>query len=121
LTVRFRILLVEDDRDVRESMRELLVDTGYDVVIASEGRQALDRLADGPLPDLILLDLMMVGMDGYQFLVEMRRDPEQATIPVVVLTAQGPAAISAEALGVACVLRKPFELDELLTEIRRFQ
>jgi two-component system, chemotaxis family, chemotaxis protein CheY len=120
VTARLRILLVEDDRDVRESMRDLLTESGYDVVCAGEGRQALERLQDGPLPDLILLDLMMVGMDGYQFLVEMRRDPEQAVLPVLVLTAQGPGATSAETLGVAGVMRKPFEFDELIAEIRKF-
>jgi CheY-like chemotaxis protein len=115
-----RLLVVEDDRDVRDSMRDLLIDSGYDVVCAAEGRQALDRLQDGPLPSLILLDLMMGGMDGYEFLAEMRRDPEQADVPVLVLTAQGSAAITAESLGVAGLLRKPFEFDDLMAEIQRF-
>jgi CheY-like chemotaxis protein len=119
VTASRKLLLVEDDRDVRESMRDLLVDVGYEVVCAGEGRQALEQLSEGPLPDLILLDLMMVGMDGYQFLNEMRRDPEQAAVPVLVLTAQGPAHTSPEALGVAGVLRKPFEFERLLKAIEK--
>ena len=104
---------------MRESMRDLLEDAGFEVVCAIEGQQALDRLREGASPDVILLDLMMGGMDGYQLLAELRRDPRHAGVPVLVLTAQGRSTIGAEQLGVAGLIRKPFDFDDLLAAIRR--
>jgi PAS domain S-box-containing protein len=82
-----QILLVEDDELTREITRDLVVRHGFAVVEAANGREALDRLAEG-LPDLILLDLLMPEMDGFEFLDEVRRSPAWCTIPVIVLTAK---------------------------------
>jgi PAS domain S-box-containing protein len=82
-----QILLVEDDELTRETTRDLVVRHGFAVVEAANGREALDRLAEG-LPDLILLDLLMPEMDGFEFLDEVRRGPSWRTVPVIVLTAK---------------------------------
>ena len=82
-----QILLVEDDETTRETTRDLVVRHGFTVVEAANGREALDRLAEG-LPDLILLDLLMPEMDGFEFLDEVRRGPTWRAIPVIVLTAK---------------------------------
>jgi hypothetical protein len=82
-----KILLVEDDEPTRETTRDLVVRHGFAVVEAANGREALDRLAEG-LPDLILLDLLMPEMDGFEFLDEVRRRPAWRNVPVIVLTAK---------------------------------
>jgi adenylate cyclase len=82
-----QILLVEDDELTRETTRDLVVRHGFAVVEAANGREALDRLAEG-VPNLILLDLLMPEMDGFEFLDEVRRTPAWRTVPVIVLTAK---------------------------------
>jgi CheY-like chemotaxis protein len=82
-----KILLVEDDEPTRETTRDLVVRHGFAVVEAANGREALDRLAEG-LPDLILLDLLMPEMDGFEFLDEVRRRTAWRNVPVIVLTAK---------------------------------
>jgi adenylate cyclase len=81
-----RALIVEDDLNAREMMRRLLVGEGWGVSVAANGREALDRLT-AEHPNLILLDLMMPEMDGFEFLVEFRKDPKFASTPVIVVTA----------------------------------
>jgi adenylate cyclase len=81
-----RVLVVEDDPNAREMMRLLLIGEGWAVSVATNGREALDRLAT-ELPNLVLLDLMMPEMDGFEFLVEFRKDPKFAATPVIVVTA----------------------------------
>lgn len=109
------ILLVEDDRDIRDSVVEVLEEEGYSVAVASDGLEALRRLREGPRPpDLILLDLMMPNMNGFQFREEQLKVPEHAKIPVAVLTAHGDAHGKAKAMGVAGVLRKPVKIQALL-------
>src|SRR5688572_27353229 len=84
------ILLVEDDNDVREAIAEGLEDAGYQVFAAENGQEALDYLGSAPqLPSLILLDLMMPTMDGWQFHEQLSHHPRCAHIPVVVLSAAG--------------------------------
>src|SRR5205814_8831977 len=84
-----RILVVDDDPDIRDSLREVLEDEGYDVSCVGNGREALDHLkAASPRPCVILLDLMMPVMDGWQFRREQKKlEPELANIPLVVITA----------------------------------
>src|SRR5215831_14973272 len=84
------ILIVEDDNDVRSALSELLEEEGFSVEGAHNGREALARLRGGTVhPAVILLDLMMPGMDGWDFRSEQMRDPELAAVPVVVVSASG--------------------------------
>ena len=89
------------------------------MVSAANGREALDRLHEMSPPSVILLDLMMPVMDGEQFRGEQLRDPALASIPVVVLSAHAQAEERAARIGAAACLRKPFDIDVLLHEIRR--
>jgi CheY-like chemotaxis protein len=113
------VLIVEDDEALREALTETLADAGYRVVVATNGKEALERLRapDATMPSLILLDLMMPVMDGWQFRAEQRRDPVLAAIPVCVLSAAGQAASNVTA---DCFLPKPTSLDMLLETVARF-
>ena len=116
------VLLVEDDHDVRETIAEVLTDEGYVVVTAADGKQALDQLRGGLRPFVILLDLMMPGMNGYQFRGEQRAEPPPiADIPVIVLTADRLVEQKASELGAAAYLKKPTPLAELLQTLQRFR
>jgi CheY-like chemotaxis protein len=106
---RRRILIVEDDDDISSSMTELLEEEGYAVTRAANGVEALSRLrSGGELPQLVLLDLMMPLMDGYEFRETQRRDPKLSGIPIVLMSAGGDLKANAVELGVRGVLRKPF-------------
>jgi CheY-like chemotaxis protein len=109
-----RILVVDDDSDIREVVGEALSYAGYDVAAARDGREGL-ALCRSFHPDLILLDLMMPGMSGWEFRSAQRRDPALAHIPVVVVTALG----HDPDIQVSAVLAKPFRLDDLLAQVRR--
>jgi CheY-like chemotaxis protein len=112
------ILVVDDDRDLRTTVAQVLQDEGYQVAEAANGREALERLHTGPAPDLLLLDLMMPVMNGEQFRQEQRKEPELARIPVVVMTAAGSRVNDRiEAIKPAAVLQKPVGLDDLLGTI----
>ena len=113
-----RVLIVEDNEVTRDVMAMILASDGYEVSTAANGRTALERLRGGERPCVILLDLMMPVMDGWQFREEQRRDSSLADIPVVVCTAAGEAA-QKSALGAAEVLGKPVEADDLLAAVRR--
>ncbi len=115
-----RILIVEDDADLREALSEILRDEGYDVAGAAHGGEALDRLrGDFRRPALILLDLTMPVMNGWQFRAEQRRDPDLSDIPVVVLSGGDRLTEQMGPLGIQEYVRKPIELDRLLAAIRR--
>jgi CheY-like chemotaxis protein len=114
-----RILIVEDDPDTREMLGRFLEIAGYEVEQAANGSEALRVLRRGATASVILLDLMMPVMDGWQFREEQRRDPSLAHIPVVVVTAAGPRdrvpPIDADAW-----LGKPIDLDGLLETVAAF-
>src|SRR5690242_1158950 len=93
------VLVVDDDLDVRETIRDLLIDEGMNVVTATDGQDALDRLHEGLTPNVILLDLWMPGVDGTQFINMQRREPALARIPVLVLSAGRDTKEQAEACG----------------------
>lgn len=114
------ILLVEDDFDVRETIREVLVDEGYDVLTAVDGAAALEMLRRGARPFAILLDLMMAGMNGFQFRAAQLADVELAKIPVIVLTADRQVDKKASELAAAAYVQKPTQLEDLLAALRRF-
>ncbi len=114
------VLLIEDDRDIRDSVVEALEDEGYAITCAIDGLDALAKLRTGAaLPRLILLDLMMPRMDGLQFRQEMLKEPRWAAIPVVVITADAQAREKARSLAAAGVLQKPVKLHDLCAIVRR--
>jgi signal transduction histidine kinase len=112
-----RILIVEDDRAVVETLGGLLEEEGYEILRASDGREALDRLQGDVAPDLILLDLRMPVMDGWTFRNAQKRVSHLAPIPVVAMSAD--ATSRAQAISADAFLRKPLDLDDLLATIRR--
>lgn len=116
---RALILVIEDDRSIRQVLRELLEMEGYEVETAENGLVALDQLRHAErLPDLILLDLMMPLMDGWEFRDEQARDERLSGIPVLVMTADGQAGARVESIGTQGLIRKPIEIDEFLETIQ---
>jgi CheY-like chemotaxis protein len=112
------LLVVEDDDESRLALAAVLRLQGYCVVPAANGEEGLRALRDGPAPDLILLDMLMPGLDGWGFLGQLQQIGAQA--PVIVTT--GAEVLTPEwaaAHGCAGLLRKPVELEELLGEVRR--
>jgi CheY-like chemotaxis protein len=119
-----RIVVVEDEAEVRALLVEALEAAGYSVRGFAVGAEALAHLG-GVTPDLILLDMMMPGMDGYEFLARLRTDPGTRAIPLLIVSAVGESlAMSlddrgARTLGVAGVLNKPLDLTNLLEHVTR--
>ena len=116
---RATILVVDDDDDIRQVLAMVLDEACFRVVTAANGREALERLRGDPRPDVILLDLMMPEMDGYQFRAEQQRDPALRAIPTLIVTA-GTVTSRVEALGAEAILRKPVGLRRLVDTIRGF-
>lgn len=110
------LLVVEDDRDLREVLAESLRLEGYEVVEATDGADALERLRGGVHPTLVILDLVMPRMDGRQLLAAMRMDADLAGIPVVLATGTPPQDLRQEVLQ---ILLKPIGVDDLLACVRR--
>ena len=119
-TARGVVLVVDDDREVSSTLADILEEAGYEVMVADDGAQALELLRRGPRPSLVLLDLRMPRMDGFQFQAEKRRDPALEGIPVVVFTADRTSAPLAGDLAAAAYLEKPARLEELLAVVHRF-
>jgi len=112
------VLVVDDDEDLRRTVMMVLAEEGYHVREAANGAEALSLLHDGPLPDVILLDLMMPVMNGEQFRRAQSEDPSLADVPVVVMTAAGArAAEPIAAMGPTRVLHKPVGLAPLLDAV----
>jgi CheY-like chemotaxis protein len=109
------ILVVDDDIDTLEIVAELLREAGYEARTATTGAEALARIRRS-LPDLLLIDLFMPVMDGWQFLDLLRADPEMKRLPAVVMTAW-PRPVDLPS-GIS-LLKKPFEWDALLRIIRK--
>jgi CheY-like chemotaxis protein len=107
------ILVVDDDPDIREALRDILDDAGYSVVLAFHGQMALEMLGTMRRPCLVLLDWMMPVMDGAQFLHLLRENPLYDTVKVILCTASGRDVPP----GAQGLLRKPFELEELLAVV----
>ena len=108
------VLIVEDDPDIQDNLRILLEFEGYQVHSVANGAEALQYFESGHLPALVLLDLMMPIMNGWEFLTACQKDPRFAKIPVVVLSAIANKDI---AYGATDFLRKPVSLDALLEKL----
>jgi DNA-binding response OmpR family regulator len=112
-----RVLAIEDDPDLRRFYQAFLEEAGHQVLLAADGDEALNLL--DPRPDIILLDLMLPGLDGYSFLERLRASPEHHRTPVIVLS----AAVSPRRRvvpGADVLLRKPFEFSTLLRMVEGF-
>lgn len=115
------IMIVEDDEAIRETLAAVLEDEGYLVQRAANGREALQQLRAGAeLPCVILLDLMMPIMSGWDFRVEQRRDPLLADIPVIVLSADHEVRARAAEIEAQSYLAKPMDLTALIDAVRQY-
>lgn len=118
-----RILIVDDDEDTRGLLRDTLEAAGYVVLDAADGKAALDLLVTerGVQPSLIILDLQMPNLTGWDFLAIVRKYRQLARIPVIIISALEPSAPVGTAAGVAAWLRKPTDAKELLTLVAAHQ
>ena len=107
------ILLVDDDVDLRETMQALLEDDGYQVVAAEDGADALRRLPDMPLPDLIILDLQMPRLNGVGFMAAFAKNPAWTDVPVLIVSGDPRGAEKAAQMGAHGYLVKPVRIHEL--------
>lgn len=114
------VLVVDDDRDLRDALCSALEESGFSAVGCGDGRQALDYLQSAPKPSLILLDWMMPVMSGGEFRQVQVQDERIADIPVVVISAHVKADLFGVAEGVKSLLRKPFPLGELIAQVERY-
>lgn len=112
------IVLVEDDDGIRETMGALLQDEGFHVVEAENGEKGLAALREADDPCLVLLDLWMPVMNGWQMLEAMRDDAALRRVPVVVISAAGDVPLPE---GAAAFLRKPIRLETLLNNVEQFR
>jgi CheY-like chemotaxis protein len=110
------ILLVEDDASIRDALSQILRLEGYDVLTGGDGKEALAALKRNR-PDIILLDLMMPVMDGYEFARQIHSSSAWSEIPVVAVTAQRMGRVNGN--GFRAVIEKPFDLESLLAVIKK--
>lgn len=116
---RNAVLVVDDDADIREVLAEILTTRGYAVDAAESGEAALRALRAGPLPDLILLDLRMPDMNGWEFRRAQKGDPNLASVPVLVLSGGRIGSEKDPEIDAADVIAKPVDLEELARKVAR--
>jgi CheY-like chemotaxis protein len=119
---RHHILVVEDDESIRESLRVILQDEGYEVDVAENGREALQRLELQPRPGLLIVDLVMPVMTGYELCAEMATREDLAELPVVIVSASGEverARVHVPLLRVH-TMPKPILFERLLAHVARY-
>lgn len=116
-----RVLIVEDNEHAAYLLRTLLERAGYSVIVSPDGRDALAKLASLEPVDLVMLDLMLPYVSGYQVLIEARENPKWQRVPIVVVTARTLEMDAVRALetGANDFIRKPFSPEELLARVRR--
>jgi CheY-like chemotaxis protein len=110
------VLIVEDDEDLRDMMAQMLAIEGFAATAVANGREALDYLRRAIKPHVILLDLMMPVMDGWEFRRRQQADPELAPVPVIVLSALDRSR--AAPVDAIAFLKKPLDFDRLLELVR---
>lgn len=115
------ILVVEDQEDNRQILRDLLGNAGFDLVEAENGEQALAALASRR-PDLILMDIQLPIMDGYEATRRIRADPEMKSIPIIAVTSYALTGDEAKALAAGCnaYVTKPYSPRALLAKVREY-
>ncbi len=112
------VLVVDDDAAVRELLTILLAEEGYTVRSAGDAYEAMDLVSSDP-PSLLLIDLMMPGVSGAEFLTRLRRDSRWVTLPVIFISAHPRLREMAQELGASAALAKPFDVNHLLEQIAR--
>ncbi len=114
------VLIVDDDTDILDALAELLSIHGVRVETAPSAFAALETLQRDPAPSLVLLDIRMPGMSGWDLYSWMQRDPITAGIPVVIISGESDTPVEARARGVTNVLRKPIDLEAMLGFVDRY-
>lgn len=115
------VLIVEDDKSIRDALQELLESEGYPVISATNGSKALTFLrAAEVLPRIILLNLMMPVMNGIQFRAEQEQDARLGAIPVILMTADRQIESKRMKIGARGFVRKPFEIADVIKKIERY-
>jgi two-component system cell cycle response regulator DivK len=114
-----RILVVEDQADNRRILRDLFVNAGYELIEAESGEEALNAVTTGR-PDLILMDIQLPVMDGYEATRRIRLNPELKSIPIIAVTSYALAGDEAKALAAGCTayITKPFSPRSLLAKVQ---
>ena len=113
------LMIIDDDDDLRNALSFIMSAQGYEVTAFGDARRALGALDAGPLPFLILLDLMMAGMSGWEFRAAQLASTRLNPIPVVVLTAANTLSDGGYTLSGVEIVQKPFALDELLAVVAK--
>ena len=120
-TTREHVLVVEDNEHAAYLLRTLLEHAGYAVTVSPDGRDAIAKLGSMDPVDLVILDLMLPYVSGYQVLIEARQNPKWRSVPIVVVTARTLEMDAVRALetGANDFVRKPFQPEELMARVRR--
>ena len=113
------VLIIDDDEDIRESLKMALETEGYEIFEAANGREALDLLPKIPNPAVILLDLVMPVMNGWEFLKELSENYGLAGIPVLIITGFS-EAFSKKGVPASGVIQKPIDLAELTNTVKQY-
>ena len=114
------IFIADDESGFVSTLKSRLEFEGFEIATAPDGKSALDRITD-EMPDLILLDIMMPAMNGYQVCRELKENPDTNPIPILMLTAKSQESDKfwGNEAGADAYMTKPFDMDELIGEIRR--
>jgi CheY-like chemotaxis protein len=116
-----RVLVIEDDKDIRESLVDVLELEGFQVIGACHGREGLERLRSETelLPDAVIVDLMMPVMNGMEFRAAQLADPRLAAVPLIVMSADNRAVERSQEMRSAVCIRKPLQIEDLLSALDR--
>jgi len=116
-----KVLIIDDEIDISETLAYILRAKGFDPIIASDGSEGIKRAAREN-PDIVLLDIKMPVMDGYEVCVTMKKEENTRTIPIIMITSNSDtdSVVKAHKLGASDYIVKPFNIPTLLNKIRRF-
>ncbi len=114
------VLIVEDDVDLRQDLAFLIEARGHEVTTAANGQEALERLAELGRPCMILLDLMMPVMDGWQLRSELLKDPDLSDVPIVLLSGIADIQEEARSLRATDFVTKPIDLEKLYQLVAKY-
>lgn len=109
-----KILIIEDNEDIALALNQVLSDSGYQIETATNGKEGLDHLINRELPDLILLDLFLPVMNGFEFRLRQMKIPYLQNIPIIVMSADAYVGNRCKQMHLTSFLKKPFELGDLL-------